>query len=318
MAQQLDFEKPLVELENKIKELKSFSEEKGLDLSEEICTLEKKSLSLKQSIYGNLSAWQKVQVARHPERPNFYDYAQMLFEDFIELHGDRAFAEDKAIAGGIARFKGLPVTVLGHIKGKDTKSNIQCNFAQPHPEGYRKALRLMKQAEKFNRPVITLIDTPGAYSALPAEERGQGEAIARNLLAMSALQVPILCIVIGEGGSGGALGLGVGDKLLMLEHSYFSVITPESCAAILWRDSTLAKEAAEALKFTAQDLLRLGVADEIIPEPLGGAHRNYAEAAANLGDAIENSLRQLLPVSSAELINSRYQKFKNIGVFNHL
>jgi acetyl-CoA carboxylase carboxyl transferase subunit alpha len=316
MAQPLDFERPLVELENKIKELKSFSEEKDLDLSEEIDTLEKKALSLKRSIYDNLSPWQKVQVARHPERPNFYDYVQLLFEDFIELHGDRSFADDKAIAGGIASFKGLPVTVIGHIKGKDTKSNIQRNFAQPHPEGYRKALRLMKQAEKFNRPIITLIDTPGAYSALPAEERGQGEAIARNLLEMSILKVPVICVIIGEGGSGGALGLGVGDKLLMLEHSYFSVITPESCAAILWRDSNKAKEAAEALKFTAQDLLRLGVADEIVSEPLGGAHRDYDEAAVKLGEALERALKELLPVSDQELTDSRYAKLKKIGVFN--
>lgn len=315
MAQPLEFEKPLVELENKVAELKTFAEQKDLDLSDEISTLEKKALSLKQSIFNNLTAWQKTQIARHPERPNFYDYVQLLCEDFIELHGDRAFADDRAIAGGVALFKGIPVTLLGNVKGKDTKENLQRNFAQAHPEGYRKALRLMKQAEKFGRPVITFIDTPGAYSGLTAEERGQGGAIAQSLLAMSSLKVPVLSVVIGEGGSGGALALGIGNKVLMLEHSFYSVISPEACAAILWKESAKAKEAAEALRFTAQDLLRLGVIDEIVSEPLGGAHRNHGETAANLAKILENKLLQLLDLSVSELLDQRHNKFRQMGVF---
>ena len=314
MAQPLEFEKPLVELENKVQELKTFSEQKGLDLTEEIATLEKKSHSLKEAIFGNLTPWQKTQIARHPERPNYYDYIQLLFEDFIELHGDRAFAEDRAIAGGVAFFKGIPVTIIGNVKGRDTKENLRRNFAQAHPEGYRKALRLMKQAEKFGRPVITLIDTPGAYSGLTAEERGQAGAIAQNLLAMSGLRVPVISVVIGEGGSGGALALGMGNKVLMLEHSFYSVITPESCATILWKDSTKAIEAAEALKYTAQDLLRLEVIDEIIAEPLGGAHRNRSETAAKLGEVLERYLLELRELSAQQLLQQRYDKFRKMGV----
>lgn len=315
MVQSLDFEKPLVELETKIEELRNFSKEKEMDLSLEIATLEKKALALKQSIYSNLTPWQKTQIARHPERPNFYDYVQMLFQDYLELHGDRLFADDQSISGGIAEFKGRPVTVIGHVKGKSTKENIQRNFAMPHPEGYRKALRLMQQAEKFKRPVITFIDTPGAYSGLAAEERGQGGAIALNLLVMSRLKVPVLAVVIGEGGSGGALALGVGDRVVMFEHSFYSVIAPESCAAILWRDSSKAKEAAEALKFTAQDLQRLGVADAVIPEPLGGAHRDSAETARRLGEILEESLQELCCIPTDELLKLRYDKIRKMGIY---
>lgn len=315
MPQALEFEKPLVELENKVNELKRFSEEKNIDLSNEITTLEKKAISLKQEIYANLTAWQKTQIARHPERPNFFDYAKSLFEDFIELHGDRGFADDKAVAGGIASFQGRAVTVIGHVKGKDTKDNLKRNFAMPHPEGYRKALRLMKQAEKFGRPVITFIDTPGAFPDLAAEERGQGEAIARNLLEMSNLRVPIISVVMGEGGSGGALALGVGDRLLMLEYSYLSVISPESCATILWRESGKAKEAAEALKYSAQDLLRLGVAEKIVQEPLGGAQRDHLAAAKNLEPVLLEELDCLSQLSVEELLSQRYAKIRRIGTF---
>ncbi|MDA8443155.1 MAG: acetyl-CoA carboxylase carboxyltransferase subunit alpha [Peptococcaceae bacterium] len=316
MAQPLEFEKPLVELEAKIRELKSFAEEKELDLSDEIITLENKATSLQRSIYGNLTAWQKTQIARQPDRPNFYDYVQLLFTDFVELHGDRAFADDQAIAGGIAFFNGTPVTVVGHAKGKDTKENIRRNFAMPHPEGYRKALRLMRQADKFGRPIITFIDTQGAYSGLSAEERGQGEAIARNLIEMSMLKVPVISVVIGEGGSGGALALGVGDRLLMLEHTFYSVIAPESCAAILWRDAAKAKEAAEAMKFTAQDLLRLGICDEIVPEPLGGAQRDYAITMENLSKALQANLTDLCALDTTDLLNKRYAKIRQVGVYS--
>ncbi len=315
MAQPLEFEKPLVELESKISELRAFSEEKGLDLTEEIATLEKKAESLKQAIFGSLTPWQRTQIARHPDRPNFYNYAQLMFEDFIELHGDRAFADDRAIAGGLALFKGMPVTVIGNVKGKDTKEKIQRNFAYAHPEGYRKAMRLMKQAEKFGRPVITFIDTPGAYSGLAAEERGQAEAIAKNLITMAALKVPLICVVIGEGGSGGALALGVTDKVLMFEHSFYSVISPESCATILWKDASRVKDAAEFLKFTAPDLQRFGVCDRIVPEPLGGAQRDYALTARNLAEALEEELGKLLELPPEELLQRRYTKYREIGVF---
>lgn len=233
----LEFEKPLLELERKIGELRSFSSEKGIDLAEEISTLEKKAESMKKEIYSNLSPWQKIQLARHPQRPYTLDYIKLIFEDFLEMHGDRLFGDDRAIVSGIAKFNGRPVTIIGHQKGRDTKDNIGRNFGMPHPEGYRKALRLMKQAEKFKRPVICLIDTPGAYPGIAAEERGQGEAIARNLMEMSNLKTPIIVVVIGEGGSGGALALGVGDKIAMLEHSVYSVSSPEACAAILWKDA---------------------------------------------------------------------------------
>ena len=315
MAQLFDFEKPIVELVQKISELKKFSAEKDIDLSQEVSTLEKKVARLKKEIYGNLEPWQKVQIARHSERPNFYDYAPLLFEDFVELKGDRLFADDRSIAGGIALFHGIAVTVIAQVKGKDTKENIKRNFGMPHPEGYRKAVRLMDQAEKFGRPILTFIDTPGAACDLGAEERGQGEAIARCLLAMAGYRVPVISTVIGEGGSGGALALGVGNVVLMLENSFYSVIAPESCASILWKDTSKAKEAAAALKFTAQDLLRLGVADEIVREPLGGAHNNLHQTAEELSQVISKYLVRLRSETPESLREKRYQKLRSIGVY---
>jgi acetyl-CoA carboxylase carboxyl transferase subunit alpha len=315
MAQLFDFEKPIVELAQKISDLQKFSAEKGIDLSQEVATLEKKVALLKMEIYGNLEPWQKVQIARHPERPNFYDYAPLLFEDFIELKGDRLFADDRSVAGGIALFHGTVVTVIAQVKGKGTKENIKRNFGMPHPEGYRKAVRLMDQAEKFGRPILTFIDTPGAACDLGAEERGQGEAIARCLLAMAGYHVPVISTVIGEGGSGGALALGVGNVVLMLENSFYSVIAPESCASILWKDTTKAKEAAAALKFTAQDLLRLGVADEIVREPQGGAHNNLHQTAEELSQVIFKYLVRLRSETPEALREKRYQKLRAIGVY---
>ncbi|EHQ90384.1 acetyl-CoA carboxylase carboxyltransferase subunit alpha [Desulfosporosinus youngiae] len=315
MAQLFEFEKPIAELEQKISELQKFSADKGIDLSREIITLEKKAVDLKKEIYGNLEPWQKVQIARHSERPNFYDYVPLLFEDFIELKGDRLYADDPSISGGIALFHGIAVTVIAQVKGKDTKENIKRNFGMPHPEGYRKAVRLMDQAEKFGRPILTFIDTPGAACDLAAEERGQGEAIARCLIAMSGYHVPVISTVIGEGGSGGALALGVGNVLLMLENSFYSVIAPESCATILWKDATKAKEAAAALKFTAQDLLRLGVADELIREPQGGAHNNLHQTAEELSQVISKYLVRLRSESPEALRAKRYQKMRAIGFF---
>lgn len=315
MAQLFEFEKPIAELEHRISELQKFSADKGIDLSQEVDTLEKKVLLLKKEIYGNLEPWQKVQIARHSERPNFYDYAPLLFEDFIELKGDRLFADDHSVAGGIALFHGVPVTVVAQVKGKDTKENIKRNFGMPHPEGYRKAIRLMDQAEKFGRPILTFIDTPGAACDLGAEERGQGEAIARCLLALSGYRVPVISTVIGEGGSGGALALGVCNVLLMLENSFYSVIAPESCASILWKDTAKAKEAAAALKFTAKDLLRLGVADELVREPQGGAHNNLHQTADELSQVISKYLVRLRSESPEILRESRYQKLRKIGMF---
>jgi acetyl-CoA carboxylase carboxyl transferase subunit alpha len=309
----LDFEKPLVELENKIAELTSFSDEKGLDLSEEISNLRRRADELKSSIFAHLAPWQQVQLARHPDRPNTEDYVSMLFEDFLQLHGDRLYSDDPAIYGGIGLFQGTPVTVIGHLKGRDTKENVRRNFGMAHPEGFRKALRLMEQAEKFRRPVISFVDTPGAHCGIGAEERGQSLAIAQNLLRMSVLRIPIIIIVIGEGGSGGALALGVGDRTLMLEHAIFSVISPEGCASILWKDAARAREAAEALKLTAQDLLSLGIIDEIVPEPLGGAHRDSHAAAELLRKAVARNLEFLKNVPPEELLQRRYAKYRNIG-----
>jgi len=315
MAQSLEFEKPLVELEQKIAELYKFSAEKDIDLTAEISKLENRAAELKVNIYGNLEPWQRTQIARHPERPNFYDYIPLLFEDFIEMRGDRVFADDRAVVGGIALFKGTPVTVVAQVKGKDTKENLQRNFGMPHPEGYRKAMRLMDQAEKFRRPILTFIDTPGAACDLAAEERGQGEAIARCLLAMAGYSVPIISTVIGEGGSGGALALGVGNVILMLENSFYSVITPESCASILWKDPGKAREAASALKFTAADLLKFGVADEIVPEPLGGAHKNPHQMAGELSRVLAYNLERLRSLTPEELQRQRYAKLRAIGAF---
>ncbi|WP_415783080.1 acetyl-CoA carboxylase carboxyltransferase subunit alpha, partial [Brevibacillus invocatus] len=270
MAGELPFEKPLVELHDKIKELRRFTEEKGIDFSDEVKRLEQKAKELAEQIYGNLTPWQRVQLARHPERPTTLDYIQLLFTDFMEVHGDRLFGDDQAIVGGIAKLDGRPVTIIGHQKGKDTKDNIRRNFGMAHPEGYRKALRIMEQANKFGRPIICFINTSGAYPGKAAEERGQSEAIARNLRQMATFGVPIICVVIGEGGSGGALAIGVGNRVFMLENSYYSVIAPESAAAILWRDSSLGMRAAETMKITAPDLLELGVIDGIVEEPFGG------------------------------------------------
>lgn len=318
MGQLFDFEKPIVELVQKIEELQKFSAEKEIDLCQEITTLEKKVLLLKQEIYGNLDPWQKVHIARHPERPNFYDYAPLLFEDFIELKGDRLFADDHSVVGGIALFQGTPVTVVAQVKGKDTKENIKRNFGMPHPEGYHKVLRLMDQAEKFGRPILTFIDTPGAACDLAAEQRGQGEAIAHCLQAMSCYHVPVISTVIGEGGSGGALALGVGNVVLMFENSFYSVIAPESCASILWKDPAKAKEAAAALQFTAHDLERLGVVDEIVQEPLGGAHKDLNRTAEKLFQSISKYLVSLKSETPDALKEMRYQKLRAIGVYQEI
>lgn len=309
----LEFEKPIQELEIKISELRRFSQEKGIDLSNEIATLEKRAHEVRESIYGNLNSWQQVLIARHPERPNTYDYIKYLLTDFIEMHGDRFYGDDPAVVGGIGRFRGRAVTVLGHLKGKDTKENLARNFGMAHPEGYRKAMRLMKQAEKFKRPVICFIDTPGAYCGMGAEERGQSEAIASSISTMATLKVPIVTVVIGEGGSGGALAFGVGDCILMQEHTIYSVISPEGFASILWKDSTRSREAAEAIKITAQDLLNLGVADKIVPEPIGGAHREPEAAAEFLGNALAETLNKLLTIAPEILVSRRYDKFRAIG-----
>ncbi|TPE69904.1 acetyl-CoA carboxylase carboxyl transferase subunit alpha [Halalkalibacterium halodurans] len=318
MSTELDFEKPIRDLKGKIEELRTFTEEKEIDLSDEIEKLEKRLHALEENIYGNLKPWQRVQIARHGERPTTLDYIEQLFSDFLEMHGDRLYGDDEAIVAGIAKYKGQPVTVIGHQRGKDTKENIRRNFGMPHPEGYRKALRLMKQAEKFHRPVICFIDTKGAYPGKAAEERGQSEAIARNLLEMAGLKVPIVCIVIGEGGSGGALALGVGDRIHMLENSTYSVISPEGAAALLWKDASQAQRAAETMKITAPDLKELQIIDDIIPEVRGGAHRNVAEQAEAIDQVLEKSLKQLSSLTTEELLNERYEKYKKIGEFSHV
>lgn len=315
MSNFLDFEKPILELENKIKELEEFSREKDVNLDDEIETLRRKSDDMKNEIYSNLGPWEKVKLARHKDRPNTLEYIANIFTDFIEFHGDRQFADDKSIVGGIAMLEGEPVTVIGHQKGRDTGENISRNFGMPHPEGYRKALRLMKQAEKFGRPVITFIDTPGAFCGLGAEERGQGEAIALNLLEMSRLSVPTMAIVIGEGGSGGALALGVGDRIAMLEHSVYSVISPEGLASILWKDSKKAQSAAEVMKLTSENLKQLKVIDDIIDEPLGGAHKDLEEMSGNIKSYIAKSLEALKAKDIEELKEQRYIKIRNMGCF---
>lgn len=315
MVNGLEFEKPVLELRNKIRELREFTKGSDVDLSEEIDRLETRLEKLEKDVYENMTPWDRVQVARHSNRPTTLDYIGELFTDFIELHGDRVFGDDAAIVGGIAKYKGLPVTVIGHQRGRDTKENIRRNFGMPHPEGYRKALRLMKQAEKFHRPIICFIDTKGAYPGKAAEERGQSEAIARNLFEMAGIQVPIICIVTGEGGSGGALALGVGDKMYMLENSTYSVITPEGAASILWKDATLAKQAAEAMRITAPDLLELGIIDEIIPEIKGGAHKDIEGQAKNIDAVLQETLKQLLQITPEKLIQDRYLKYKKMGKF---
>lgn len=315
MVGTLEFERPIVELRKKITELKEYTKTTDVDLSSEINKLEIRLEKLERDIYENIKPWDRVQIARHPNRPTTLDYISYLFDDFFECHGDRTFGDDEAIVGGIAKFKGLPVTVIGHQRGKDTKENIRRNFGMPHPEGFRKALRLMKQADKFNRPIICFIDTKGAYPGKAAEERGQSEAIARNLFEMAGFKVPVVCVVIGEGGSGGALALGVGNLIYMLENSTYSVISPEGAAAILWKDSTLAKQAAETMKITAPDLKELGVIDEIIPEIKGGAHKDVKAQAVEIEKVLTKSLKQLLKLSEDELVTDRYQRFRSIGEY---
>lgn len=318
MATDLSFEKPLIELRKKIEELKQFTSEKGIDFSEEIEELEKKAKKLEIEIYGDLSPWQKTQIARHSQRPTTLQYIENIFTDFIELHGDRVFGEDYAIVGGIAKLNGTPITVIGHQKGNDTKENILRNFGMPHPEGYRKALRLMHQANKFNRPIICFIDTPGAYPGVAAEERGQSEAIARNLREMSLLKVPMICIVTGEGGSGGALALGIGNHLYMLENAIYSVISPEGAAALLWKDATQASKAANTMGITAKHALEFGIIDDIIPEPFGGAHKDVKDQSLEIKKFIQASIDQLKDYSEEELIEHRYQKFRRIGEYSSI
>ena len=313
MPDELEFEKPVLELENRIAELRA--SEDSLAARDEIAKLEERLARQQQRIYSGLTAWQRTQIARHPKRPHTLDLVNLLLEDWVELHGDRVFGDDKAIVGGLATFDGEPVVVIGHQKGRDTRENIARNFGMPHPEGYRKALRLMQLAGKFGKPIITLIDTPGAFPGLAAEERGQAEAIARNLREMAGLPTPVVCVVTGEGGSGGALALGVGNRVLMLEYAIYSVISPEGCAAILWGEAAKAPEAAELMRVTAPDLLKLGVIDAIVPEPVGGAHRNWDATAASLREALREQLWQLRSKSEAELIEERQEKFRRIGVF---
>ena len=318
MAGELQFEKPLNELRQKIDELKRFGQERGIDFADEIARLEVRYKSMEDELYDELSPAQKMHLARHQQRPTSLDLIQHIFTDFIELHGDRLFADDLAIVGGLAKLNGVPVTVIGHQRGKDTKDNIARFFGSPHPEGFRKALRLMQQANKFNRPIVTLIDTKGAYPGNTAEERGQSEAIARNLREMAIFGVPIVCVVIGEGGSGGALALGVGNRVLMLENAIYSVISPNGAASILWKDASKADQAAEAMKITAKDLLEFGIIEEIVPEPQGGAHRDVTAQAEFLKDAIWRHIQELTAMSPEQLIEDRYQKFRKIGTFSTL
>ena len=311
----LDFEKPLVELERQIEEIRRFAAEKDLDMSDEIKRLQAKADQLSQEIYSSLTPWQRVKIARHPKRPTFLDYIGMIFPDFMEMHGDRLYRDDPALIGGLAYLGDIPVTVIGQQKGRDTKENLMRNFGMPHPEGYRKALRLMEQAAKFGRPIISMVDVVGAYPGIEAEERGQGEAVARNIKDMALLGVPIIVVVTGEGGSGGALAIGVGDRVLILENAYYSVISPESCASIIFRDSARAEEAAGILRFNAQSLLELGVVDEVIPEPLGGAHKDTVQTAQNLKNALIRQLDPLLKLTPSRLLDERYEKFRRMGFF---
>ncbi len=310
----LDFEKPIAELEKKIQELRSFISDKKIDLTSEVKRLEDKLEHLKKDTYTNLSAWQRVQLARHPLRPYTLDYINFLMTDFMEIHGDRLFSDDKAIVCGLAKLDKYKIAVIGHQKGRDTKENLKRNFGCAHPEGYRKALRVMQLAEEFNLPVVIFIDTPGAYPGIGAEERGQSQAIALNLREMMSIATPIISIVIGEGGSGGALGVGVTDRICILENSYYSVISPEGCAAILWKDGSKAPLAAEVLKLTGDDLLKLNIIDEVIAEPLGGAHRDPQKTAGNLKESILKNLKELKAMNKEELLKLRYEKFRSMGV----
>jgi len=309
----LDFERPVVELENKVAEMKKL--EDNLDIKDDIKNLEDKVLQLKKSIYDNLTRWQRVQLARHPERPYTLDYILMITDDFIELHGDRFFKDDRAVVGGFCKIDEYKVMLIGQQKGRDTKSNVFRNFGMMSPDGYRKALRLMKLAEKYNKPVITFIDTPGAYPGLEAEQRGQAEAIARNLMEMSRLRVPIIVVIIGEGASGGALGMGIGDRILMLQNTWYSVISPESCSSILWKTWDYKEQAAESLKLSANDLLEQGIIDRIIPEPLGGAHKDHKLMAAILKTVLKEELAGLAKLDPKKFLDRRIKKFGKMGVF---
>ncbi|HEX2093405.1 MAG TPA: acetyl-CoA carboxylase carboxyltransferase subunit alpha [Longimicrobiaceae bacterium] len=314
----LDFERAIAEVEDQITRLRALARERGLDVSSELRSLERKLHELKEDTFRNLSPIERVQVARHPRRPYTLDYIELIFTDFVELHGDRMYRDDDSIVGGWARLNGDSVMVIGQQKGRDMKENLRRNFGMSHPEGYRKALRLMKQAEKFGRPVVTLIDTPGAYPGLGAEERGQAEAIARNLREMAALRVPVVATVIGEGGSGGALAIGVADRVLMLENSIYSVISPEGCAAILWKSGSEREKAAAALRITAEDLRRLGVIDDIVPEPAGGAHSNWEATAEALRDALLRHLGELRELPVEELRRARWNKYLTMGEWRTL
>jgi len=309
----LDFEKPVFELEQKLEEMKKSSNRLGIE--KEIARIENKVSQLKEELYKDLTRWQRVQLARHPDRPYTLDYIELMTTNFVELHGDRHFKDDKAIVGGFAQLEDYKVMIIGHQKGRDTKSNVYRNFGMANPEGYRKALRLMKLAEKFDKPVITMLDTPGAYPGLEAEERGQAEAIARNLFEMSRLRVPIIVCIIGEGASGGALGIGVGDRILMFENCWYSVISPESCSSILWRSWDYKEQAAEALKLTATDLLEQKIIDRIIPEPMGGAHTNHKLAADNLKTALVEELGELVKIKKDKLVQTRIDKFGSMGPY---
>ena len=311
----LDFEKPITEIQEKIDELKKISLESGMDLNKEIETFEQQAEDYKKELYANLKPSQKLQIARHPERPNFLDYVDLMCEDFIELHGDRTGCDDRAIIGGLAKIDGRTVMIIGTMKGKSTKENLEYNFGMPQPQGYRKALRLFKHADKFNIPIVTIIDTPGAYPGISAEETNQGGAIAVNLREMAKLKVPVVAVISGEGCSGGALGLAVANRAYLLEHAYYTVISPEGCASILWRDASKAAEAAEALKITAPDLLKFGIIDGEIKEPLGGAHHDYKAMTEELKKTIISSLDELSGMSGEELKKSRYEKFRKMGAF---
>jgi len=314
----LEFEKPIIDLERKIEDLKGFTSHKDINISGEVKRLEEKLAQIKKDIYDNLTPWQRVQIARHPKRPYTLDYIEMIMTDFVEIHGDRHFSDDKALICGLAKLNGERIAVIGHQKGRDTKENLERNFGCANPEGYRKAMRVMFMAEKFGLPVVALIDTPGAYPGIGAEERGQAEAIAYNLRAMAELKVPIICFVIGEGGSGGALGIGVGDRIYVLENAYYSVISPEGCAAILWKERSKSPDAAAALKLTGKDLLEMKIIDGIIKEPLGGAHHDPHEAAENMKKTIKKDLASLKAIPKDKLVDMRYDKIRAIGVFKEL
>lgn len=311
----LDFEKPIMEIQEKIEELKKISLESGMDLDKEIETFEQQADDYRKELYSNLKPSQKMQIARHPERPNFLDYVNLMCQDFVEFHGDREGMDDRAIIGGLAKIDGRPVMIIGTMKGKSTKENLEYNFGMPQPEGYRKALRLFKHANKFNIPIVTIIDTPGAYPGISAEEKGQGSAIAVNLREMAKLEVPVIAIITGEGCSGGALGLAVANKVYLLEHAYYTVISPEGCASILWRDASKNNEAAEALKITAPDLMKFDIIDGEIKEPVGGAHSNYEFTAEEMKRTILGALDELGSLSGPELKSQRYQKFRKMGAF---